>query len=292
MRIEAIAQPLVQLALTEDLGGGDVTAEALLSDTARGTARIVAKRPGVIAGIEVAALAFSRLDDQVEWRPRVQDGVAVDPGDIVAVVEGRARAVVSAERVALNFLGRLSGIATQTRRFVQAVGESGVQIRDTRKTTPGLRVLEKYAVLAGGGHNHRYGLFDMAMIKENHLQAAGSIGACVKRLRQRAPGIPVEVEARTAVEAEEAVAAGVDWVLLDNMSVETVRKTMEVLGLPAPSAGGALPTPAVEASGGITLVNAADYAATGVHALAIGALTHSAPSLDLSLLVEGASDRA
>jgi nicotinate-nucleotide pyrophosphorylase (carboxylating) len=296
LKLETIAAPIVNLALTEDLGSGDVTADALVSLSASGRAHIVARKSGIVAGLEVARVAFEKLDPHIDYRSRVKDGDRVEAGDLVGAISGAARALLSAERVALNFLQHLSGIATHTAAFVAAVAGTGVEIRDTRKTTPVLRMLEKYAVQVGGGRNHRFGLYDMVLIKENHLAAAGSIAGAVRRAREHAPGIPIEVEARRLSEAEEAATAGVDWILLDNMTPDEAHEVVERLGVPPAVASAtmapSMPRPAIEASGGITLENARAYAMTGVHALAVGAITHSAPAMDFSMLVDTLSDLA
>ncbi|MGD8396627.1 MAG: carboxylating nicotinate-nucleotide diphosphorylase [Candidatus Eiseniibacteriota bacterium] len=290
MKLETFAGPIVQLALTEDLGAGDVTTEAVVSEQARARAHIVARQPGVVAGLEVVRLTFQRLDAESVLRTRRRDGDRVEPGEVVCVIDGRARGILSAERVALNFLQHLSGIATATARFVEAIEGTGAQVRDTRKTTPVLRMLEKYAVRVGGGKNHRFGLFDMVLLKENHLSAAGSIAAAVDAARRRAPELAVEVEARTTEEAMAAAGAGADWILLDNMTPDEVRATVERLR--AGQATEKPRRPLLEASGRIELSNARAFAETGVDAISVGAVTHSAPALDFSLLFESISDLA
>jgi nicotinate-nucleotide pyrophosphorylase (carboxylating) len=305
VKIETIALPIVRLALTEDLGSGDVTTRALVSETARARARIETRAAGVLAGLDVARLAFHELDRDVIFRHKARDGARLAPGQVVGVIEGRARGILSTERVALNFLQHLSGIATLTARFVEALKGTGVKVRDTRKTLPGLRWLEKYAVLCGGGQNHRFGLFDMVLIKDNHLPAAGSIGGAVKRARQAGPGLQVQVEVRNPDEAEQAVAAGADQLLLDNMDPEMVRATLARLGVtkgaatagaesgaPAGAASAATGRPWIEVSGGVTLENVRAMAIPGVDSVAIGAITHSAPALDLALVVETIEDLA
>jgi nicotinate-nucleotide pyrophosphorylase (carboxylating) len=294
VKLETIAAPIVNLALTEDLGNGDVTTEAVISDSAQTRAHIVAREAGVVAGIDVVRMAFHRLDPQVVFRKRRKDGDRVEAGEVVCVIEGLARAILSAERVALNFLQHLSGIASETARYVAAIEGTGAGVRDTRKTTPVLRMLEKYAVLVGGGQNHRYGLFDMALLKENHLSASGSITAAVEAVKRKSPGTPIEVEATRLAEAEEAAAAEVDWILLDNMTPDEVREVVERLrpGGAESRPDGQAPRPALEASGRINLHNARDYAATGIDAISVGAITHSAPAMDYSLLFEAVTDLA
>lgn len=267
------AEPLIELALREDIGAGDVTTGAIVSPGVVGRGKIVAKAHGVICGLSIAAAVFRAMDEGIDFLPRVRDGEPVQPGDVVAVVEGPLRGILTAERVALNFLSRLSGIATLTARFVEAVAPYRAVILDTRKTTPGWRHLEKYAVRCGGGRNHRMGLYDMVLIKDNHVAFCGSIAAAVRRVRDAEVGVPVEVEVRNLEELREALGLGVDRILLDNFPVEDIAAAVRI-------AGGRVP---LEASGGVTLENVAEIAATGVDYISVGALTHSAPALDLSL---------
>ncbi|HSI80186.1 MAG TPA: carboxylating nicotinate-nucleotide diphosphorylase [Solirubrobacterales bacterium] len=272
---------LVERALAEDVGLGDVTSRALVPADARARARIVQKRPGVVFGIDAAAEALSqagadeldRLVAEGEWRDSV-------PAE-VAVATGPARALLAAERTALNLICHLSGVATLTARFIDAVRGSGAVILDTRKTTPGLRSLEKQAVVAGGGRNHRMGLYDAILIKENHVAIAGGIGAAVERARAAEPGREVEIECRDLDEVTAALAAGAARVLLDNMSVDDLRAAVARRDSVAGER-----RPPLEASGGVTLDNVAAVAATGVEFISVGALTHSAPALDLSMLLE------
>lgn len=268
-------EPLVRAALLEDIGPGDVTTMACIPAGTHARATLTAKSPGVIAGLDVAACAFRLLDSQCDWQPRVNDGHVVGDEHLpLAVVSGEARAILTAERVALNFLQRLSGVATVTARCVAQVRGTSARIADTRKTTPGLRALEKYAVRCGGGHNHRLGLYDCVLIKDNHIQAAGGIASAVARARDFAPHtMKIEVECDTLTQVDEALAALADIVLLDNMDTATMRKAVETIG------GRAL----AEASGGLTESRLAEVAATGVNVLSIGALTHSAPAMDISL---------
>lgn len=235
----------------------------------------------MLAGTETATLAFRELDPAMKLEWRVPEGGDLKPGLVVAVLAGRARAILSAERVALNFLQRLSGIATRTRAFVRAVEGSGVTILDTRKTTPGLRVLEKLAVLAGGARNHRFGLFDGVLIKENHVRAAGGFKPAILGARARAESLPVVVEARSPAEAVEAATLGADRVLLDNFTPAQVADAVKRLGAARLSRA-----PEIEVSGGITLKNVRAFAVPGVSYISVGVLTHSAPALDLSLLVD------
>ncbi len=268
-------QDLVERALIEDLGrGGDLTSDATVPADLAGAARLVARERGIAAGSAVAMAVFHALDRRVVRVSSAADGQAVDAGSDLLVVEGPVRSILTAERTALNFLGRLSGIATLTGRFVAAVAGHAAAIVCTRKTTPGLRTLEKYAVRCGGGSNHRFGLDDAVLIKDNHLLAAGGVRPAVERVRAVVGHtVTVELEVDTLEQLEEALALGVDAVLLDNMSVADLRRAVELV------AGRAV----TEASGGITLENVAEVAATGVDLISIGALTHGVRSLDVSL---------
>jgi nicotinate-nucleotide pyrophosphorylase (carboxylating) len=276
----ATAASIIRLALEEDVGPGDRTTEWTVDATRLASATITAKADGVISGLDVAASVFHEVDASLEVDTVVTEGAGVRPGDVVLRVRGPARAILTAERVALNLLQRLSGVATLTRRYVDAVAGTGARILDTRKTTPGLRALEKRAVRAGGGANHRFGLHDMVLIKENHIAAAGGITAAVAAVRARnAEGLNVEVETTTLDEVREALTAGVDRILLDNMAPPLLREAVEVVRAhPAPR-------PETEASGGVSLETVRAIAATGVDFVSVGALTHSAPALDLSLLI-------
>jgi nicotinate-nucleotide pyrophosphorylase (carboxylating) len=243
---------------------------------ARARARIVQRTPGVIAGLGVAEAVFRRVDHELAWRSLATDGDRREPGP-VAVLEGAVASILTGERVALNFLGRLSGVATLTAHYVAAVEGTGVQILDTRKTTPGLRSLEKQAVAAGGGRNHRFGLHDAVLVKENHAASAGGVGEATRRALEGAPaGVPVEVECATQREVDEALDAGAGRILLDNMSPADLRRAVERV------AGRA----ELEASGRVTLENVREIAETGVDFVSVGALTHSAPALDVSLELE------
>jgi nicotinate-nucleotide pyrophosphorylase (carboxylating) len=276
---------LVARALAEDVGAGDITSEAVVPAAARARGRIVQKEPGVLFGLEAAAEAFRQSGaenlgasaPEGEWR----DGVPAD----VADVAGPARALLAAERTALNLLCRLSGIATLTARYVREVQGTEAEILDTRKTTPGLRALEKAAVAAGGGRNHRMGLHDAVLIKENHLAVAGGAGHAVRLAREAQPEREIEVECRTGDEVAAALDAGADRLLLDNMGIDALREAVAARDDAARSHG---PVATLEASGGITLDNVAKVAGTGVDFVSVGALTHSAPALDLSMLLEPA----
>ena len=266
---------LIDRALEEDLlGGVDVTSVATIDEKSIGQANFIAKAEGVIAGVDVAEAVMGRAGVRT-FRREVEEGSSVSAGTIIATAEGPMRAILLAERTALNLISRMSGIATLTSRWVDAVAGTGTKIRDTRKTTPGLRTLEKYAVRVGGGSNHRSSLSESALLKDNHIAAAGSIGEAFRAIRRNFPSIEVEVEVDTLEQLEEALEAGVKMILLDNMDLSTTKKAVEI------NAGRAK----LESSGGIKLENARAYAETGVDFLAIGALTHSAPILDISLEV-------
>jgi nicotinate-nucleotide pyrophosphorylase (carboxylating) len=272
---EPAVNGIVARALAEDLGDGDVTTAATVPEGARARAVITQKAPGVVFGLDLAEQAFRELDPDVRVRRLGPEGEWREGGDVLAI-EGRARALLSAERTALNFLARLSGVATQSARYARAIQGTGARILDTRKTTPGLRSLEKAAVLAGGATNHRAGLYDAVLIKENHSTMAGGVGEAVRRARAAAPDLPLEVECRSLAEVQEALAAGAPRILLDNMTPEQLREAVAVV------AGRA----ELEASGGVTLETVREVAATGVDFVSVGALTHSAPALDLSLILE------
>jgi nicotinate-nucleotide pyrophosphorylase (carboxylating) len=258
------------------VGDGDVTTAATVPEAARARALIRQKAPGVIYGLGVAVDVFRAVDPSIVASSLVSEGEWREDGGPVLALEGSARAILTGERTALNFLARLSGVATMAARCVQAVSGTGATILDTRKTTPGLRALEKAAVAAGGASNHRFGLFDAILIKENHAALAGGVGEAVRLARAYAPGLPLEVECRTLAEVDEALAAGAGRILLDNMSVSGLREAV------AHVAGRAR----LEASGGVTVSTLRDIAGTGVDFVSVGALTHSAPALDLSLLLE------
>ncbi len=267
-------EALIALALEEDLGRGDVTSEAIFDAEATASGRIVAKEPLTVAGIAIAAEVFARVDPQTRFIARVEDGKALAKGEIVAVVEGRTRSLLSAERTALNFLQRLSGVATLTRRFVDAVAGTRARIVDTRKTTPGWRLLDKEAVRAGGGSNHRVDLAAGVLIKDNHVAACGGVKQAVERARAYAPhSLRVEVEVTELLQIDEALAAGADIILLDNFDPPKVAKAVKQI------AGRAL----VEVSGGINLDTVRAFAEAGPDLISVGGLTHSARAVDLSL---------
>jgi len=264
-------------ALAEDVGSGDVTTESVISADARCRARLLLEQPGVVCGLPLARAVFEALDGSVGFEPLVEEGTfASDASTVLARLECPARAVLTGERVALNILGRLCGIASLTRSFVDAVAGTGATILDTRKTTPGLRVLEKYAVCCGGGSNHRFGLDDGILVKDNHLLLAGGIAPAVAALRACSNGLPIEVEADTLEQVREALDVGVERILLDNMTPSQITEAVQLVGGRAE----------LEASGGVSLATVRSYAETGVDFISVGALTHGASSLDVSLEVQ------
>ncbi len=272
---------IIDLALAEDVSHGDVTTEALIPPELQGRASILVKAKGILAGGEVAKRVFLRIDPSLRVEVLIKDGVKVQPGDIVAIISGSAASILKAERVALNFLQRLSGIASQTAKYIAKTRGLVVNITDTRKTTPGLRLLEKYAVRMGGGQNHRFHLGDGILIKDNHLAALRALGMGLKdivaKAKKNAPGgLKVEVEVNTTQEALDAVEGGVDIIMLDNMSPDEMRRIVSLI----------LGQVKIEASGGITLANVRMVAEAGVNVISIGALTHSSKALDMSLELE------
>jgi nicotinate-nucleotide pyrophosphorylase (carboxylating) len=262
-------------ALAEDVGAGDITTETTVPEQARALALISQKAPGVVFGLDAAEETFRTLDPSLAVERLTEEGRWRESGPVLSV-EGSARAILTGERTALNFLQRLSGVATLAARCAQAVAGTNAKILDTRKTTPGLRALEKAAVAAGGATNHRAGLYDAILIKENHAALAGGVGKAVRLALDRGLGLPVEVEARSLAEVDEALAAGAPWILLDNMTPAQMREAVQHV------AGRAK----LEASGGVTLDALKEIADTGVDFISVGALTHSAPALDLSLILE------
>jgi nicotinate-nucleotide pyrophosphorylase (carboxylating) len=267
-------QKLVKFSLMEDLGSGDLTTNSIVPPDDVSTGYIIAREAGVVAGLFLARAVFQCLDPVMEFRAGLRDGESMEPGRILAEIKGNTRALLSGERLALNFLQRMSGIASATARLVELISGERARIVDTRKTTPGLRVLEKYAVRVGGGGNHRLGLYDAVLIKDNHIKIAGGIKAAVEKARQGCPHtVKIEVEVEDLDGVEEALAARVDIIMLDNMKPENMRKAVTLV------AGRAL----VEASGGISARNIRDVASTGVDLISVGALTHSVKSLDIGL---------
>lgn len=277
MIISSNVKKIVEQALYEDIPAGDLTTEALVPNEKNVKGYIIAKEDFILAGIDVAQYVFTSLDPTVEFQTNYKDGQKIKNGDIIVKFLGKAQTILSAERVALNFLGRLSGIATLTSEYVKKVKNYKVKIVDTRKTTPGLRSLEKYAVRAGGGYNHRFGLSDGILIKDNHIKAVGSIYKAVRKAKEKLPHIlKIEVEAQTLEEVREALEAKTDIIMLDNMDYKVMKEGVELIN------GRAI----VEASGNVTLDNVADIAATGVDLISVGALTHSAKTVDISLKFE------
>ncbi len=277
MRASPHLQALIDLALSEDLGAGDLTSEALFSTTARGRGWLVARQDLVVSGLAIAGAVFARLDPDCRLQQARPEGSRVRRGRRLAEVRGPLLALLAGERTALNFVQRLSGIATTTRCYVEALRGTGCTLLDTRKTTPGWRAIEKAAVRAGGGHNHRIGLFDGVMIKDNHIRAAGAVGRAVQRARRRAPPtVRIEVECSNLRQVRAAVRAGADIIMLDNMTPERMRRAVAVID------GRAL----TEASGGLDLDTVRSAAEAGVDFVSIGALTHSAPAADVALDLE------
>jgi len=270
-----LIEPAVRAALLEDLGlAGDITSTAVIPAAHRSKLVMAARKPGVIAGLDTAELAFQLVDPQVSLTRHIEDGSAVKPGDVIATIEGPSRALLTGERTALNFLGHLSGIATVTAGIVASVAGTRASVVCTRKTTPGLRALEKYAVRAGGGMNHRFSLYDAVLIKDNHVAIAGGVSEAIRRAKAGVGHmVKIEVEVDTLDQLHEAMEVGVDAVLLDNMTPDELRAAVDIV------AGRAI----TEASGGITPATAAAIAASGVDLLSVGWITHSAPTLDIGL---------
>lgn len=270
-----IVEPLVRAALLEDLGlAGDITSASVIPRDHRSTVVMAARQPGVIAGLDAAELAFALVDPEIVMRRHLQDGDAVKPGNVIATIEGRSRGLLSAERTALNFLGHLSGIATVTAQIAAAIRGTKASVACTRKTTPGLRALEKYAVRTGGGMNHRFALYDAVLIKDNHVAIAGGVTEAIRRARAGVGHmVKIEVEVDTLEQLREAMETGVDAVLLDNMTPDQLREAVAIV------AGRAI----TEASGRVTPITAAAIAASGVDLISVGWLTHSAPVLDIGL---------
>ncbi len=273
MNMEQEIRDIVERALAEDVGSGDVTSVPIIPSGTRLYGEFLAKERGVVAGLDVVRETFRQVDETIAFAPLLEDGNAFEVGDILAAVSGTGPGILIAERVALNFLQRMSGVATMTRSYVEATAGTRTRILDTRKTMPGLRALDKLAVRLGGGTNHRTGLYDMVLIKDNHIEAAGSITAAVKRVRQAGITLAIEVEIDSLDQLDEALAAQVDRIMLDNMDTATMRQAVErVAGRVE-----------LEASGGITLPRIPEIAATGVDFISVGALTHSVKALDISL---------
>ncbi|MCH7927110.1 MAG: carboxylating nicotinate-nucleotide diphosphorylase [Candidatus Dadabacteria bacterium] len=268
-------EKIVTLSLKEDIGKGDITTNLIVNDKLKCLAIIKSKDTGVLAGNPIAELVFKRLDSRIKYIQRKKDGDTINPNDIIAEVRGSVRTVLTGERLSLNFLQRLSGIATLSQKFVNKTKGFDVKIIDTRKTTPGLRILEKYAVTVGGCYNHRFGLFDGILIKDNHIQIAGNIEKAVLKVRAKHKNKEIEVETSNINQVREALKSGADIIMLDNMTPDKIKKAVKIIDSKAMT----------EASGGINLDNIGEYAKTGVDYISVGALTHSAKSLDIGLYV-------
>jgi nicotinate-nucleotide pyrophosphorylase (carboxylating) len=273
---------IVRTALDEDVGTGDISTNWTVPESREVRAELIAKEAGVVAGLDVAAAIFREVDSAIAFLPRVSDGARVAVGEVVAELSGPARGILTGERTALNFLQRMSGIATETARYCEAVADTGAHILDTRKTAPGLRALDKYAVTVGGGRNHRIGLYDMVLLKENHVAAAGGVAAALRaaraRMEEAGRTVKLGIEVENLEQLESALDVGVDWILLDNMAEDLMRRAasrVRELGDRRP---------VLEASGNVRIDNVRSIAETGVDAISIGALTHSVRALDLSLL--------
>ena len=276
LEMEAVRK-IIRRALEEDIRSGDVTTSAALAGSETGLATALAKEDLVVAGMDVFREVFRVRDGGLIFEAALSDGAWAPRGTILATVTGSLASILTAERVALNLFQRMCGIATLTKQFVDAVAGTKARILDTRKTMPGLRIIDKYSVRIGGGHNHRYGLYDGVLIKDNHIEAAGGIAEAVRRVRGQAPlMVKIEVEVKNLVEVEEALAAGADIIMLDNMSVDAMKKSVQLIG------GRAL----VEASGNVTLSTVREIAGTGIDFISVGALTHSARAADISLKVK------
>jgi nicotinate-nucleotide pyrophosphorylase (carboxylating) len=268
---------LIKLAIEEDIGTGDVTSNNIIPETKQAEAIILAKADGIICGLDIAEEIYKELNKEIKFEKKVKDGDNVKAGDYIALIKGNARAILSGERIVLNLLSHLSGVSTQTRKYVDKIKDYKTKILDTRKTLPGFRKLQKYAVKTGGAENHRIGLYDMVMIKDNHIKVAGSITNAVNAIKDKIPkDMDVEVETETLEEVQEALEAGIDWIMLDNMSIENLKKAIELINGKAKT----------EASGGVNINNIKEVAATGVDYISIGALTHSVKELDLSMNIK------
>ncbi|MBI4727503.1 carboxylating nicotinate-nucleotide diphosphorylase [candidate division TA06 bacterium] len=272
--------PLIRQALKEDIGKGDITTACAVTDEACGLALILNKQEGVLAGIEVCRQVFLSVDEELIAEAKMPDGTALEYGQVALTIQGRTKSILTAERTALNFIQHLSGVATATNNFVKAVEGTRARILDTRKTIPGLRYLEKYAVACGGGQNHRMGLYDMALIKDNHIEAAGGVSAAIEQVRQKNKKMKIEIEVQSLSQLEEAARLEPDIIMLDNMKPEAMAEACRIVfSLPARDAGKLK----LEASGNVTIDNVRQIAECGVDYISVGAITHSAPALDFSL---------
>lgn len=275
---KTFVEELIELAIREDIGDGDHTSLASVPESTRGRMRLLVKQPGILAGVEIAEMVFRRLDSDVIFEKVLEDGTHVNPGDVAFYVEGKERTMLQAERIVLNIMQRMTGVATQTAKYVERIAGTGCRVLDTRKTTPGMRVLDKMAVKIGGGENHRIGLFDMILLKDNHIDFCGGVGKAIRQvhayLAEKGKKLPIEVEVRTMEDIDEALSVGgIDRIMLDNFSVEQTRQAV------AKIAGRV----EIESSGGITFDTIRDYAECGVDFISVGALTHQIKSVDLSL---------
>lgn len=276
LQTNKLIDQVIDLAFKEDIGPGDITTLAVVSGSAKAKAEWTSKDDGIIAGLEVAEKVFRRFDENLEWKPAFSDGDIISKEDVLVTFQGSCRALLTGERIALNFAQRMSGIATKINQIVKKLEGLPTQILDTRKTVPGLRVLDKYAIATGGGSNHRMGLYDMAMIKDNHIIAAGSISRAVELVRQNNPGIKIEVETTNLSQVDEALEAGADIIMLDNMNIKTMKEAVKQIAKRAQT----------EASGNISEKNIIEVAGTGVDFISMGALTHSVQAFDISQNVQ------
>jgi nicotinate-nucleotide pyrophosphorylase (carboxylating) len=277
-------QTIIKKALREDIGRGDITTDAIISDTDRALGIIFAREEGVLCGVDIAQTVFEQIDNTIDFQKQLNDGSQLSPGVTIAILIGKAATCLTGERTALNFLQHLSGIATVTRQFVDRV-KGTIKILDTRKTTPGLRLMQKYAVRVGGGLNHRFGLYDMVMIKDNHIQLAGSISEAVKRVRSKKRKQFIEVEVQTIAELKEAIDSKVDRIMLDNMRAAQITKAVDLIRRSAPDTE-------IELSGGIDFQSIGEIAASGADFVSVGALTHSAKALDIALKMKPLGPKA
>lgn len=273
-------QRLIKTALAEDLGPGDITTNLIIPQGLKGEGIIIAKEKGVISGLTVAKSVFKQIDPKLVFKSFIQDGTEVKSNSKVALVKGRAKSILAAERTALNFLQRLSGISTLTKEYVKKIKGTKVKILDTRKTTPGMRLLEKYAVRAGGGKNHRKGLYDMILIKDNHIKSAGSISSALKKAQKGRRNFKIEIETKNLKQVKEALSFKLDWIMLDNFKLKDLKKAVKLIRSKDKKVK-------IEASGQVNLKNVKKFALSGVDYISVGALTHSAKALDLSLIFPG-----
>jgi nicotinate-nucleotide pyrophosphorylase (carboxylating) len=269
---ESAVQELIDRAFEEDVGSGDVTTDSIVDEAASAEAIWISREKGTIAGLDIARSVFQKMDPQLEWNHFIEDGNEVENGNKIVTMKGSCRVLLTVERIALNIIQRMSGIATMTSKYVRAIGDYSTKILDTRKTVPGLRLLDKYAVAAGGGENHRLGLFDLALIKDNHIIAAGGITEAMYKVRAKHPDLRIEVETTTLDQVKEALSGGADIIMLDNMNNKQMEKAVSLIKDKAE----------IEASGNITLANVREVAQTGVDYISVGALTHSVKAFDIS----------